>query len=95
VTLSVLGDPTGNDGNEWVAIWAQAMAKSRIVTIHLWDDKAQQWMPKTAQHGSSGARTDIWKFSSSGRSASYPSELMDAAQPLEPDFVIYNFRHNN
>lgn len=94
VTISVLGDSTGNDVNEWVALWGQQLGKSRAVTIHRWDDKAGDWMDAKLLYGTSGDAVTIWNFSAPGRTAKYAVERIRQAAPVKPDLVIYNFGHN-
>ena len=37
----------------------------------------------------------IWNASQSGARANFAANIVDTVQPERPDFVIYNFGHNN
>lgn len=36
MTISVLGDSTGNDAGEWVDLWSQHLAEDATVTLRTW-----------------------------------------------------------
>lgn len=92
--VSVLGDSTGDGNNEWVALWAQDLAKTHSVTYHGWDDKHLAWM-EPITYSTGRAAVVIWNMSASGRTAAYPATLLEKGQPSRPDLVIYSFGHNN
>lgn len=60
VAIQVLGDSTGNDGDEWVALWSQQLAAAYPTwSVHrrLWDDATQAYgQPTVVSTGTAGAR---------------------------------------
>ena len=93
VTVSVLGDSTGDSSFDWVTVWAQRLARDRAVTLHTWNHYATQWMP-AEQLSTDGQPVVIWNYSVAGGTAAQVPSLR-RAQPERPDLVIYNFGHNN
>jgi len=95
VTISVLGDSTGNSTGEWVDLWGKHLSTTASVTIHLWDQDKESWRPNaTAYPGPEGRTIEIWNGSQPGSTADYPSSRLKVMQPNKPDFVILNFGHN-
>ena len=94
--ISVLGDSTGNDPNEWVATWAEHLGETHRVTMHRWQGEQGRYNEaRTLSYGTSGSPVVIWNISEPGATASYPADKLDAGQPEQPDVVILNFGHNN
>lgn len=96
LTISVLGDSTGNDPNEWVAVWAEHLGETHRVTMHRWaGEQGRYKKSRTLTYGTEGSRVAIWNMSEPGATASYPADKLAAGQPEEPDVVILSFGHNN
>lgn len=91
ITISVLGDSTGNNSDEWVALWAEELARFKTVRFHSWNEG--KYADDVRQTGS-GPTVDIWNGSKPGAAASYAVENLDALQPQKPDVVLLNFGHN-
>ncbi|MBY4212923.1 SGNH/GDSL hydrolase family protein [Rhodococcus fascians] len=91
VTISVLGDSTGNSANEWVALWARDLAQTKTVRIHYWEDET--YKPDVEQIGS-GPVVDIWNGSQPGAGAGYAVDHLDELQPEPPAVTLVNFGHN-
>jgi len=95
VTISVLGDSTGNDAGEWVDLWARHLGGSHIVVLHQWDSVRGAWTPQPITYGNAGPRLTIWNGSQPGANARYPVDKLSRLQPERPDLVIYSFAHND
>ena len=94
--ISVLGDSTGNDPNEWVALWAEHLGETHRVIMHRWEgEQGAIQEARTLSYGTEGSPVVIWNMSEPGATASYPADKLDAGQPEEPDVVILSFGHNN
>lgn len=94
LTISVLGDSTGDDSNEWVALLSQEIAKTHAVTYRGWDRRTLTWNDPIT-FSTDGPVVNVWNMSASGQTAAYPSPLLDKGQSTEPDLVLYSFGHNN
>lgn len=95
LTISVLGDSTGNSTGEWVDLWGKHLSETATVTIHLWDQDKEQWRGQpTVYPGATGRTIEIWNGSQPGSSADYPATRLTVMQPNKPDFVILSFGHN-
>jgi hypothetical protein len=94
LTVSVLGDGTSDEDDEWVALWAQDLADTRTVTLHTWDTATSSYAPPVT-YGDGGQEVDVWNFSVPGATPDAPAALLDAAQPEQPNLVVYNFGHTS
>lgn len=94
VTVSVLGDSTGNASGEWVDLWAQRLASDHAVTEHLINSTLLEWSSATNDYGTGPAVT-IWNAGVPGAAAEYPIPRLGKLQPEKPDLVIYSLGHNN
>jgi hypothetical protein len=94
LTVSVLGDATSDRDDEWVALWAQKLAETRTVTLHMWDAAASDYASPVT-YGDGGAEVDLWNFSVPGATPDAPADRLAAAQPEQPDLVVYNFGHTS
>lgn len=92
LTISVLGDSTGNDADEWVELWAQSLAADATVSVRHWKEGATVW-PVTS-YGSGDRPIAIWNGSQPGSNGAYARERFQFMQPVRPDLIIYNFGHN-
>lgn len=95
LTISVLGDSTGNASGEWVDLWAQSLTKYGTVTLHLWDAKADDWNQKVLTYPGPARPITIWNGSKSGSTHLYALQFIDKIQPEKPAFQILNYGHNN
>ena len=94
LTVSVLGDSTSDDDDGWVAMWAQELADTHTVTLHMWDAEDVGYdLPVT--YGDAGPEVEIWNFSVPGALPDDPARRLGAAQPEQPDLVVYNFGHTS
>jgi lysophospholipase L1-like esterase len=94
VTISVLGDSTGNDEGEWVQLWAKHLGGTRAVTLYQWNSVRNDWIPQTDDYGSGANGVTIWNMSQPGATPDYATGRMKEAQPIRPDLVILNYGHN-
>lgn len=94
LVVSVLGDSTGNDGTEWVALWARHLSEQgSIVTVHNWDTIAGTYREPVV-FGSGERQIEIWNGSVAGQSANGALAIVDALQPVAPNLLILNYGHN-
>lgn len=94
LTISVLGDSTGNGVGEWVDLWAQGLAKSGTVTLHQWDSTKDGWFPNPTTYPGGDRQITIWNGSQPGSNYTYPLERLDTISPKKPSFMVLNFGHN-
>jgi hypothetical protein len=94
LTVSVLGDGTSDEDDEWVALWVQDLADTRTVTLHMWDERVSDFADPVT-YGDGGQSVDVWNFSVSGATPDAPAGRLPAAQPEQPDLVVYNFGHTS
>lgn len=94
LTISVLGDSTGNERGEWVDLWARHLAKYGTVTVHFWDPKGEYYHPKTETYPGPERPIVIWDGAMPGANAQYGMDNLDELQPEKPSFVIMNYGHN-
>lgn len=95
VTVTVLGDSTGDSTSEWVHLWAQGLAADRPVTIAHWkQDPGTAFYPQVvlSDEGDAG-RVTIWNGSVADGTAAEALEEIDALVPEIPDLVLLNFGH--
>lgn len=97
VTIAVLGDSTSNERQEWVHLWAGILAQSRPVQVSHWDeaDGTRFHSPDVLSTDGGGGSVDVWSGSVAGAAAEYPIDGIQAMLPERPDFVMFNFGHNN
>lgn len=93
LTVSVLGDSTGNSDTEWVALWAQHLAESATVTVHFWDDVAGSYGAPVV-YGEGDRQIEIWNGALPGRTADDGLAAIEALQPAAPGLLILNYGHN-
>ena len=95
VTISVLGDSTGNDATDWVILWAQHLAEDCKVVVHRWNATKQQYEKDPLLYGTGAKTVTISNASQPGADADFAVGIVPTVQPKQPDLVIYNFGHNN
>lgn len=94
LTISVLGDSTGNSTGEWVDLWAKDLTRYGTVTLHLWDEKAHTWLPTPTVYEGGERAITIWNGSQPGSHFAYALQRIDTMVPEQPSFVIHNYGHN-
>ncbi|ROZ85957.1 SGNH/GDSL hydrolase family protein [Gordonia sp. OPL2] len=94
LTVSVLGDSTGNTSDEWVGLWARALAAHRVVDLHLWDKERSRFFFQPYTYGANGPKVSIWNGSVAGSSAGQAIPDLNSLQPTRPDIVLLSFGHN-
>lgn len=92
-TLSIIGDSTGNDADEWVALWAADLGRSRQVTVQQW--LRGDWRPEQLTYGDRGARLTIWNAGEPGGAAAWAVGQLGTVQPEPPDLTLISVGHNN
>ena len=92
-TVSVIGDSTGNDGDEWVALWAAKLGGAHRVVLHQWIQNRYKTPELVA--GGHGPEIQIWNAGQPGAPANWAVEHLDTVEPQRPDLVIISAGHNN
>lgn len=92
LTVSVLGDSTSNDTDEWVHLWAQHLAHDATVTVLTWKEDAAIWPSVT--YGKGSRQITIWNGSMPGSSGMYARVKFETIQPANVGLIIYNYGHN-
>jgi hypothetical protein len=95
-TLTVLGDSTGNDGDEWVANLARSIAdeKGRPVTYCAWDAAAGRYSAPLTFGQGDAAPVTIWNGSAAGEGPDYSLANLPALAPSPSDVLVVNHGHN-
>lgn len=95
-TMTVLGDSTGNGGDEWVYLLARQISDQydRPVTIHDWSIDTNKYVGATAVGAGRNAPITIWNGSASGKGADYTLANLGTMAPATPDLVIISHGHN-
>ncbi|MDV6241229.1 SGNH/GDSL hydrolase family protein [Rhodococcus opacus] len=95
LTLTVVGDSTGNGKNEWVHIVAQRIAHSnRHVVVNDWNVDKQGYTEFTEYGNSASPKLTIWNGSVPGLASRFGYENWSKLNPGTPDLVIVNHGHN-
>ncbi|MDR6505636.1 SGNH/GDSL hydrolase family protein [Arthrobacter oryzae] len=94
LTISVLGDSTGDEPGEWVDLWARHLSKRGTVTLHFWDAATNDWKAHPIVYPGPDRAITVWNGSRSGASHAYPLEHLDRIQPSRPSFTVLSFGHN-
>ena len=94
VTISVLGDSTGDAEDEWVSLWADHLAVAHTVRYFLWNDTTQSYPTEPRVKGN-GPMLTIWNGSRAGSTPKYAADRYGVIQPQKPGIIIYNYGHNN
>lgn len=94
LNISVLGDSTGNDSNEWVQLWAKRLAGDNAkVMLYRWDTADRMWSKSPAIFGDGDREVTIWNAASAGATPKYALDNTDVF-PDEADLLITNYGHN-
>lgn len=94
LTISVLGDSTGDEPGEWVDLWARDLSTHGTVTLHFWDATTRDWNAHPAVYPGPDRTITVWNGSRAGASHAYPLEYLDRILPSRPSLTILNFGHN-
>lgn len=94
LTISVLGDSTGDEPGEWVDLWARDLSTRGTVTLHFWDAAAADWKAQPTVYPGPDRAITVWNGSRAGASYAYPLEHLHRIQPSRPSFTVLNFGHN-
>lgn len=91
-SVLVAGDGSGNDDDEWVAVWARDhLAADATVSYRAWDRANRQYSP-AVRAGSTGPTIDVWNASvSSPDMAREPARVTQAWQ--DADLVLLSYGH--
>jgi len=97
LVITVLGDSTGNDGDEWVAALARTISaeKRRTVVYYAWDALAGTYKaPLTIGAGLSVQPVTVWNGSAAGKGPYYSQMNLPAIAPQPSDVLIVSHGHN-
>lgn len=94
VTISVLGDSTGDEDDEWVSLWADHLSEAHTVRYFLWNDATQSYPTEPRVKGG-GPMLTIWNGSRAGSTPKYAADRYGMIQPQKPSVIVYNYGHNN
>ncbi|MGB3954074.1 MAG: SGNH/GDSL hydrolase family protein [Brooklawnia sp.] len=89
-SVMVVGDGTGNEDDEWVAVWARDyLAIDRGVNYRLWDRYGLRWSEPVAM-GQGPADLDVWNASVlAPEMTQEPARVQAAWQPVSAVFLSY------
>ena len=100
VNIVVLGDSTGNDGNEWVYLFAQEMAvkyPAYTVNYYLWNNTTLVYdLVTVVQNGTDSHSLNIWN-SSIVSTITYSAIRIKFKEKViipNPDLVLISYGHN-
>jgi hypothetical protein len=91
ITISVLGDGTGDEDGEWVQVLARMLGETRRVTLRTLDESDPTRYTGKETFGTDGPATTIYNGSRKGSSADYAAPRLDFLVPKKPDVVILNY----
>jgi len=98
ITITILGDSTGNEQGEWVYLVAKKIQADyqRPVTVHDWSIEANAYVGEnTFGVASTAAPVEIWNGSASGKDAGYTISNYQALAPAPSDLVFISHGHNH
>ena len=90
-SILVVGDSTGAGTGAWVDLVAQDLGAERVVTLHQWDEQAEEFPDETSSYGDEGRQLDLWNLSYRGVDPDYPEHLGDLPRP---DVVLLDIGHD-
>lgn len=94
--ITVIGDSTGNEPDEWVFVVVNELAKryDRPVTVHRWDIKTNTYTDESTVSSGANAPIILWNGSASGKDGLYSASHFPTMAPEKPDLAIINHGHN-
>ena len=92
-SIMVIGDGSGDENDEWVALWARNhLAEHATVTYRYWDHTKDEYSAPV-KRGSSGPAIELWNASiRSPNMAEEPSRVAEAWQDADVVFLSYGHR---
>lgn len=95
-SMTVLGDSTGNDGNEWVANLGRTIAaeKQRPVTYYPWDLTTSSYGAPVTYGQGTAAPVTIWNGSAAGMGPDYSLANLPTMAAEASDLLIVSHGHN-
>ena len=95
VSLTVLGDQTGDGPGEWVSVVASLLAQDHRVTLDQLDPQDPTVYAQEQSLGGSGPQVTIHNASRPGVTASYAASRIEFLVPDQPDIVVLNYGRND
>ena len=94
--VTILGDSTGNEVNEWVYLLAGKISDGydRPVFIHNWSVASDSYSTSTRVGNSDNGLVHIWNGSVPGADARYVLEHIASLFPRPSDLIIFSLGHN-
>ncbi|MDO0978181.1 SGNH/GDSL hydrolase family protein [Mycolicibacterium frederiksbergense] len=96
LVISIVGDSTGNNVEEWVHLVAQRIAATynRPVTVHDWKTEERRYKSQETYPGA-GAPVTIWNGSASGKPPQYSTQWYPKLAPVPVNLTIISHSHTN
>lgn len=96
-TISILGDSTGNNSDEWVHLVGQyiAVTYDRPVTVHDWTTEGVNAYTGSQLYPGGGAPVTVWNGSGAGAPAQYSVEHFAQLAPEPANLTIISHSHND
>ena len=95
VSLTVLGDQTGDGPGEWVSVVASLLAQDHRVTLDELDPQDPTVYAQEQTLGDSGPKVEVHNASRPGVKASYAASRIEFLIPDQPDIVVLNYGRND
>ena len=94
--MTVIGDSTGNEPDEWVfpVVTEIAARHDRPVTVHRWDIRTNKYVDDVIVGSGTNAPIIVWNGSASGKDGLYSASQFGTLAPERPDLAIINHGHN-
>jgi hypothetical protein len=91
VTISVLGDGTGDEEGEWVQVLATQLGRTHQVALNDLDPSDPTRYTAAVDYGEAGPRVTIWNGSRAGVDAGYAAQRLGFLVPSKPDVVLLSY----
>jgi len=94
-SILVIGDGSGNQGDEWVSVWARDhLAEDATVSYRVWDRDAAEYA-EAVEFGSSDPEVAVWNASVSAPDmATEPGRISEAWQDADAVLLSYGHRQS-